>query len=169
VIFVTTGTNAGAAPFDRLLQHVEPLCRREHVVVQLGASTLRPAGATCVDYLPVDRFEQLVQTARSVVTHAGVGSILVAMRHGKRPVVVPRLARYGEHVDDHQLELARRLADIGAVTLVEEPAALEAAVFAEPGRALSDRLAADGGLAADLADYLWSVVGAGASPRAHAA
>ncbi len=119
MILVTTGTNAPA--FDRLLQEVEAMDIDEAVVVQHGPSALRPAGATCVDYVSFDRFVELVREARIVVTHAGVGSILVTLMNGKRPFVVPRLARFGEHVDDHQLELGRRLSEIGVVELIEDP------------------------------------------------
>jgi UDP-N-acetylglucosamine transferase subunit ALG13 len=86
-------------------------------------------------------FEQLVEYMRAasvVVTHAGVGSVAVALANGQRPVVVPRLQRYGEAVDDHQLMLGRRLAQNGLVTLVEEPETLgelelESAVLPHPG------------------------------------
>ena len=66
-----------------------------------------------------------------VVTHAGVGSILVAGANGKRPVVVPRLRRFGEAVDDHQLALAQKLEEIGLVVLVDDPSGL-ATVLADP-------------------------------------
>jgi UDP-N-acetylglucosamine transferase subunit ALG13 len=161
LIFVTTGTNAGAPPFDRLLRHLDGLAQRELLVVQHGASALRPEGAKCVDYVSFDRFEQLVRSARVVVTHAGVGSILVALRNDKHPYVVPRLARHGEHVDDHQLELAQRLDALGAVTLVEDPSALESAVFAEERRAAPAAVGPAGNLADDLAGYLEAVVANG--------
>jgi UDP-N-acetylglucosamine transferase subunit ALG13 len=63
----------------------------------------------------------LVRRARVVVCHAGVGTILTALANGRRPIVVPRLARHGEAVDDHQVALARRLADVGLVLLAEDP------------------------------------------------
>ncbi len=101
MILVTTGTNAPA--FDRLLRAVEHFDNGESLVVQHGPSKLRPPGATCVDYLAFDQFVELVREARVVITHAGVGSILITLMNGKRPIVVPRLARFGEHVDDHQV------------------------------------------------------------------
>ena len=122
VILVTTGTNG--APFDRLLREVESARRPEPVVVQHGPSPLRPANATCVDYVSYEELARLVQEARTVVAHGGVGSILVALANGKRPIVAPRLARFGEAVDDHQLELGRKLDAAGLVTLVEDPAQL---------------------------------------------
>lgn len=161
MIFVTTGTNAGAAPFDRLLREVAQISRREHVVVQHGASAIRPPGATCLDYVPFERFEQLVREARAVVTHAGVGSILVSLRNGKRPIVVPRCARFGEHVDDHQLELSRRLGALGIVTVVDDPARLEQVLFDGSVAAGAGAVGRTGRLADDLAEYLSAVCGDG--------
>ena len=116
-VVVTVGTNE--ARFDRLVGAAAGLSG-EPVVVQHGASNLRPHGARCVDYLPFDEFDELVRSSRVVVTHAGIGTVAVALAHGRRPVVVPRLRRYGEAVDDHQVFFARRLADAGLVTLVED-------------------------------------------------
>jgi UDP-N-acetylglucosamine transferase subunit ALG13 len=120
VILVTVGTNE--ARFDRLLEAVSTISSGERIVVQHGASGIRPAGAECVDFLPFDALVELVREARAVVTHAGVGSILVALSQGKRPLVVPRRKRFAEAVDDHQVSLAERLARAGLVTLVEDPA-----------------------------------------------
>ena len=130
----------------------------EPVVVQHGPSALRPTGATCVDYVSFDRFVELVQEARVVVTHAGVGSILVTLMNGKRPVVVPRRADLGEHVDDHQLELSRRLAAIGVVTLVENVVDLQRALEASGAAPLPESSAGPNQLVTDLGGYLRSVV-----------
>ncbi len=125
MILVTVGTNE--APFDRLVGVFDApgggdrVGEAEEVLLQHGASLLRPAGATCVDFLPFDDLVAAIRRARVVVMHAGVGSIMTALANGKRPVVVPRLRRYGEAVDDHQLELGRRLNESGLVTLVEDP------------------------------------------------
>jgi UDP-N-acetylglucosamine transferase subunit ALG13 len=118
MILVTTGSNG--SPFDRLISVVERFDLDEEVVVQYGPSKLRPRGARCVDYLPFDELSRLVADARVVVAHAGVGSILLCLTHGRPPLVVPRLPSLGEVVDDHQFVLARRLALSGAVTCVDE-------------------------------------------------
>ena len=158
MILVTTGTNAPA--FDRLLSAVEAMSVNERVFVQHGPSTLRPAGATCVDYVSFDRFVELVREARIVVTHAGVGSILVTLMNDRRPFVVPRLARFGEHVDDHQLQLAQRLNELGVVELIEDPAHLEEAIRrVKPLTQGADDVAERSGrLVDDLAAYLETVV-----------
>jgi UDP-N-acetylglucosamine transferase subunit ALG13 len=130
VIFVTVGTLH--FPFDRLLGALDDLPGDEELVVQCRAPHVLPARARVVVDLPYDELAALMREARVVVSHAGVGSILTALENGKRPVVVPRLVRYGEAVDDHQLAFARRLAESGRVTLVEDLSGLAGAVAA-PG------------------------------------
>src|SRR5438132_12369901 len=97
VILVTTGTNG--SPFDRLLTAVAALTVDDELVVQHGPSTLRAPHATNTAYLPYAELEELVRRARLVVTHAGVGSILLALMNGIRPIVVPRIRSCGEAVD----------------------------------------------------------------------
>jgi UDP-N-acetylglucosamine transferase subunit ALG13 len=119
MIFVTVGTNE--APFDRLVRAVASLETSEPLVVQRGASSVAVPGAETLDFIPFDELVEIVRRARVVVTHAGVGSTIVALSNGKRPIVVPRLKQFGEAVDDHQLVFGRRFADAGLVTFVESP------------------------------------------------
>ncbi len=88
-----------------------------------------------------------------MVTHAGVGSIIVALSNGKRPVVVPRLKRFGEAVDDHQLQFGRRFADAGLVTFVESPDGLADALGGAVSHEAPSVLGA-GALAAELRSFL---------------
>ena len=95
--------------------------------------------------------------ARVVVSHAGVGSIMLALMAGRRPVVVPRIAALGEAVDDHQVPLARRLDAAGLVRLVEDPDDLAAAV-SESGSREPMRTGEGTDLARELHAYLRGVV-----------
>jgi UDP-N-acetylglucosamine transferase subunit ALG13 len=126
VIFVTLGTLH--FPFDRLLRVLDDFPADEELIVQCRVPGRLPAHARSVPDLPFDELVKTMQDARVVVCHAGVGSVLTAVENGKRPVVMPRLVRYGEAVDDHQLAFARRLAAAELVTLVEDPAELARAV-----------------------------------------
>lgn len=122
MIFVSVGTHE--VPFDRLLRALEAFPDDEELIVQYGTSSVRPSRATCMDFVPFETLRDLVQRADTVITHAGVGSIIVTLGEGKIPIVVPRLHKLGEHVDDHQLSLATRLAEAGLVELVHDPADL---------------------------------------------
>jgi UDP-N-acetylglucosamine transferase subunit ALG13 len=165
VILVTTGTNGAA--FDRLIRAVQQLDAveiTEEIVVQCGASTLRPVNATCVDYVSYDDLVALVREARVVVSHGGVGSILVALTQGKRPLVVPRQREFGEVVDDHQLLLARRLARDGLIGLVENPDDLGTQLAAHDAVSTA-RTGANRGLAEELSLCIDLIVGAGSRER----
>jgi UDP-N-acetylglucosamine transferase subunit ALG13 len=155
MILVATG--ASQFPFDRLLRAVSALDRGERVVVQHGCSAVKPDGAECVDFLPMPDLAALVREARVVVTHAGVGSILLCLTNGRSPVVVPRLKRFGETVDDHQLESARRFAAAGLVTLVEDPADLPAAL-ADAGDTVVAPPSGEGELVRELRSYFQETI-----------
>jgi UDP-N-acetylglucosamine transferase subunit ALG13 len=149
VILVTIGTSD---PFDRLLAAVAKLPPGEEIVAQCGDSTVRPANARCVSFLGFDELNALILAARVVVMHAGAGSVLTAHAAGRRPVVVPRLRRYGEAVDDHQVEFGRSLAAAELVTLVEDPDDLPGVIAAAP--AAPAARGHDGRLAGEIATYL---------------
>ena len=132
MIFVTVGTNE--ARFERLVEAAGRIPGDEELVIQTGHCRTAPARAACVDFLPFDQMAEHARRARVVVCHAGVGSIMLALTAGRRPVVVPRRADLGEAVDDHQLPLARRLHAAGLVRLVEDPEGLAAAVAEDGAR-----------------------------------
>jgi UDP-N-acetylglucosamine transferase subunit ALG13 len=155
MIFVTIGTTK---PFDRLVRVVDRLAESgEEVIVQCGDSPVRPLRATCVTFLSYEDLADHVQRARVVVSHAGVGTIMTALQLGKTPVVVPRRGALGEAVDDHQVELARKLSETGAVVLVEDPDDLPAAVTEE--RAAAPARGQGGALVDEIRSYLSRVIG----------
>jgi len=130
MIFVSVGTNE--ARFDRLLRAVAGLQVDEELIVQHGHSArIERPGTELVDFLSFEQMVATIRRARVVVTHAGVGSVMVSLANGKCPVVVPRLKLHAEAVDDHQLQLGRRFAAASLVTLVEAPDDLAAALGGE--------------------------------------
>ena len=164
MIIVSTGTNGDA--FDRLLEAAVRLETEEDLLLQHGPSSIRRAGAKHVDYLSFAEYESLVEEAGVVITHAGVGSVLLALLHGKRPVLMPRLARFGEAVDDHQLDFASRLRDSGLAELAEDADSLQAVVDAMTAKDASPATPERMALVQDLGEYLAGAVGsAGARGR----
>ena len=152
MIVVTVGTNE--ARFDRLLEAVATLRVQDDILVQYGSSSVRPANAArSLEFLPFDDLLEEMRRARVVVTHAGIGSIMSALACGKRPVVVPRLVRYREAVDDHQLPVARRLESAGLVIVVDDLSRLEEAVIAA-GDAVDVAVGPDERLVTELREYI---------------
>jgi UDP-N-acetylglucosamine transferase subunit ALG13 len=130
LIFVTVGTHH--QPFDRLLSALSGL--DADLIVQYGPGRPPEGALEAVDYMPFERVLECLEGAEKVITHAGVGSILLASRVGHLPLVVPRRADLGEHVDDHQSELTRALGESGAVLPVWEVAELGTLLAAAPAR-----------------------------------
>ena len=129
MIFVTVGQHSEG--FPRLIKGMDEIAGRiqEKVVMQIGSTTYLPRNAHWFRFADYEEMKHLNKAARIVVTHAGAGSIITALQAETTVVVVPRLSRYGEHIDDHQLELARALSTEGRVTAVSEVEELEGIVL----------------------------------------
>jgi UDP-N-acetylglucosamine transferase subunit ALG13 len=161
MILVTIGTNE--QPFDRLVRASSRLDGPESLVVQYGSSRVAPGRGQWLDYVSFEELSERMRAARVVICHAGVGSIMLARRCGKRPIVVPRRLHLGEAVDDHQLPIARRLHASGVVTLVEDVDALPEAIKVVGANAVAAPFGGEAGsqnLAGDLRAYLQGLVAA---------
>lgn len=132
MIFATVGSHPTYS-FERFLRALESLPDDE-LIVQHGPGRPPANAQRAVPWMTFGEIVEGMERADRVVSHAGAGTILCAVRAGHTPVVFPRLKSFDETVDDHQLELARRLAQDGRLVLVEEEANLAAAVAAAPPR-----------------------------------
>lgn len=122
MIFVTVGTHE--QPFDRLIKKIDELKRdniiKEDVIIQTGFSTYEPQYCKWSKLIPYDEMIKNVEDARIVITHGGPASFIMPLQIGKTPIVVPRQKQYNEHVNDHQLEFARNVAErMGTIIVVE--------------------------------------------------
>lgn len=109
MIFVILGTQK--FQLNRLLtlldQYIEEEKIQEEVFAQIGYSTYEPKHYSYVRFLDKKDYDQKIMESDIIISHAGVGSILNA-KAAKKPIVIfPRLSKYKEHVDDHQLEVAK--------------------------------------------------------------
>ena len=130
MIFITVGTQK--FPFDRLLKKVDTLIEdgsiTEPVHAQIGFTEYIPRHYSYDQYLNVEAFNRYVQEADIVVTHGGTGSIITAMRNHKKIVAVARLARFGEHVDNHQLEIIGKFAEMEYIEACRDVSELGTAI-----------------------------------------
>lgn len=131
MIFVTVGTEKFS--FHRLVRAADELARarafgEEELFMQIGSSSYEPGAAAFARYLPFDEMRERISAARVVVSHAGAGSSLLCLQCGRRPIIVPRLKAFDEHVDDHQLPFAERLQLQGLAVCVREIEQLGGAV-----------------------------------------
>lgn len=110
MIFVTVGTHL--QPFNRLLEKTDELAGDKvvgDVFIQVGHSDYHPKFCTYKKFVGFYEFQELVKQSDAVITHAGAGTILNVLSYGKPAIVVPRLKKYGEHTNDHQLQIAKVL------------------------------------------------------------
>ena len=109
MIFVTVGLMVG---FERLIKKMDEIAGEidEKVVMQIGYTEYQPKNAEYFKFK--DDFKEIQKMyldARIIVSHAGAGSIMTALEFNKPLVIIPRRKKYGEHIDDHQLEIAKEL------------------------------------------------------------
>jgi len=113
MILITVGTTP--FNFDRLLKHIDKLIEtkkiRETVVMQIGNSNYKPKNAKWFRSKSYNDIRKLNRKANIVITHGGAGSILTALEYNKPVICVPRLKRFDEHSDDHQIDLVKTLSD----------------------------------------------------------
>jgi UDP-N-acetylglucosamine transferase subunit ALG13 len=126
--FVTVGN--ATQPFDRLLDAIALSTEvlPKPVVVQRGVSRVCHPQWETHDFLNMETFEQFVSGCTLLIMHAGAGSVIHALTAGRRPVVMPRRARWGEIVDDHQLEFAEALQGTGQVIVAHDAEELPRAI-----------------------------------------
>lgn len=112
MIFVTVGTHE--QQFDRLISCVDKLkgegIIQEDVFIQTGFSTYEPRHCRWSKLIPYEEMVRNVEQARIVITHGGPASFIMPLQIGKIPIVVPRQLQYDEHVNDHQVEFAKNVA-----------------------------------------------------------
>jgi UDP-N-acetylglucosamine transferase subunit ALG13 len=110
-IFVSVGTHP--QQFNRLLQELDKLAEQGKVVAEIfaqtGNSNYIPKNFKSGKFVGEVEYNSKMGTADVIVSHGGAGTIINALRLGKNLVVVPRLKKFGEHTNDHQLDLAKAL------------------------------------------------------------
>ena len=117
MIFITLGSQK--FQFNRLLKAVDEQVANgkiiEPIFAQIGASDYKPQNFRYKDFLNRDEFDKEMSKADIVITHGGTGAIIGALKKGKKVIAVPRLKKYGEHVDDHQLQLISQFRELNFI------------------------------------------------------
>jgi UDP-N-acetylglucosamine transferase subunit ALG13 len=136
MIFVTVGTHTQS--FDRLLQEVDRLVGeraiKEKVVGQIGNSKYEPRNFKWFRFTSFDKLNRLYMGADVMITHGGAGSILNGLDRGKPVIAVPRLEKYNEHVNDHQMDLVKFLEKKNKIIAVYDVRDLRKAIAAAKKR-----------------------------------
>jgi UDP-N-acetylglucosamine transferase subunit ALG13 len=165
VILLAVGTESFS--FHRLVAAVDAAAPRlgDEVFAQIGSSTHVPVHCASERLVPFERMRALLESASRVVCHAGAGTTLLAIAFGHVPVVLPRRRRFGEHVDDHQVLFAERLAERELVLLAGDETEVEALLGRAPRRGAARP---EGSGAGALCDHLFASVAATSARAASA-
>lgn len=127
MIFITLGSQK--FQFNRLLQAVDELIKKgvidDEVFAQVGYSDYEPKHFEYKQFLDREEFAAQEGKCNILITHGGTGAIIGAVKKGKKVIAVPRLAKYGEHVDDHQLQLIAQFKGQNLICGLEDASELE--------------------------------------------
>lgn len=123
MIFVTVGSQK--FQFNRLLEKVDQMAGEgavdEEIIMQTGAGGYIPRNCRYQAFYDRELFTDMVERCSVLITHGGTGTIVDAVKRGKKTIAVPRLVCYGEHVDDHQLQLLERFQEMNLIYACREP------------------------------------------------
>lgn len=130
MILVTLGTQD--KEFVRVLKEIDKLIKKkvitEEVIVQAGYTKYESKNMKIFDYVPKKELEKYMNEASFIITHCGVGTIFDCLKKDKKVIAVPRLSKYKEHSNDHQLELLEEFSRENLIIPVVEMQELESAI-----------------------------------------
>lgn len=114
MIFLTVGTQF---PFDRLVKTVDEVAGEgvldEEIFGQIGKTSYKPQHFQYTDYLDKAEFDKCIERCSGIISHAGIGSIVMALDNDKPLLAMPRLRRYHEAVNDHQVDICEKFEELG--------------------------------------------------------
>lgn len=96
-----------------MVEKAEELAADHEIIVQAGHTDYKSDKMKIFDFISAEKLKNLYEKADYIITHGGAGSMFQAVKAGKKIIVFPRLQKYGEHVDDHQLQLSCKLENLG--------------------------------------------------------
>lgn len=130
MILITLGSQK--FQFNRLLEAVDQLIEdgliTDTVFAQIGYSDYLPRHMKYNAFLDRDTFSKMLDDADIVITHGGTGAIVGALKRGDKVVAVPRRSKFGEHVDDHQLQLVGQFKSLNLICECDDCNKLDQAI-----------------------------------------
>jgi UDP-N-acetylglucosamine transferase subunit ALG13 len=153
---VTVGTQR--FQFDRLFQELDCLVEQkvitEPIIAQVGYSNYKPKYYTSSILVSAEEMDQYIEKSNLIITHSGTSSIIKCLKMDKKVIVVPRQKEYGEHVDDHQLEIAKLFDQKGLIEPVYNIKDLKVAIEAVKEKEYGKYEFDNSKLLGSISDYL---------------
>lgn len=117
MVFVTLGTQDKT--FERLLIKLDEMIDKgiinDDLIVQAGSTKYNSKNMQILDFIDMNQFNSYIEECDYMVTHAGVGTIINGINHGKKVIAVARREKYGEHENDHQVEITTKFTKMGYI------------------------------------------------------
>lgn len=115
MVLISVGTQK--QQFTRIFDLVKRSKRlyKEQIIAQAGYTKYDSKRIEMFDFIPLDEMEKYIEQADLIISHGGVGTIFSAIKKGKKVIAVPRLEKYGEHINDHQIEICEELEKEGYI------------------------------------------------------
>lgn len=130
MIFVSVGTQD--MQFDRLLKSVEKQIElgniKERVIVQAGKTSFKSDKMEMRGFIEMDEFKGILKNSSLIICHGGVGTITDGLKNGKVVISCPRLEKYKEHINDHQIQIINNFGKMGYIIPLMNPDDLEEAL-----------------------------------------
>lgn len=127
MIFVTVGNDF--RDFSRLIRKADEIAPHipSEIAIQRGHSKYLPKNAKHFDFVPIDTATEYIKLSELVLSHAGIGTIILCKEHGIPLIILPRRKKYDEHMNDHQMEIAQMLEQRreGTIHVIYEEGQLE--------------------------------------------
>lgn len=131
MIFITLGSQK--FQFNRILKEVDRLIEQgklnEEVFAQIGYSDYEPKNYGYKKFLDRDEYNYIMNKCDKVITHGGTGAIIRAIKEEKYVLAIPRLKEFGEHVDDHQIEIVSQFEKLGFINSIDSIDKLENNIY----------------------------------------
>lgn len=125
MVYVTVGNHYQG--FERIIQKMDEIAENlgEKIIMQIGVSKYIPKNCPYFRFIPFSESSNYIKRAKVVVSHAGIGTIITASKFGTPLVILPRRKKYGEHNNDHQLEIAKAIREKKGIFVTEDMDKLE--------------------------------------------
>lgn len=156
MIFVTVGSQK--FQFNRLLKAVDDLISdgtiKDEAFAQIGVSDYKPKNYKYKDFLTQDEFNDYIEKSNLVITHAGTGVIINSIKRGKKVIGVPRLSKYGEHVDDHQIQLLNEFKNMNFIEVANDENELKEKIESIDSKKFNKYVSNTDNIIKDIKEYI---------------
>lgn len=117
MILVTLGTQDKTFPrlLDAIQRQIDKGNIKDKVIVQAGSTKYESNDMEIFDLIDRDKYAKLIEDCDLLITHGGVGSIITGLKNNKKIIAAPRLEKYKEHTNDHQMQIIEKFSDSGFI------------------------------------------------------